>query len=143
MFIRSIVIDIVTERCGCAFTEDYISNEQLLCDPSNPLLAVYRAMISSTNIILADDVVTIIEQWISSGATVNTGLFIVMFDSTCPVRISNTSDPICETITVPTTPSVSSQSSGTIIGVVVAVVIAVLLLVAVIIVWLRWAYKKR
>lgn len=137
------MIDIVTERCECAFTGDRINNEELLCDLSNPTSAIYRAKISSTNTILADDVVAIIEQWITGGATVTEGLVIVTFDSTCPVRIGSNSDPICER----EMDTMSLSSTTTVIGASVAVVIVLIVVLftaaMVLILWQTHRYKKR
>ena len=149
-FIRTIVIDIVTERCGCGFMGDHINDEELLCDPSNPTSAVYRAKISSTNTVSADDVVPIIEQWISGGATVTVGLTIVTFDGTCPVRISSTSDPICE-VAVSSSPLPTSTNAplihdaiiGTIVTVVIVLIAILFTIVIVIILWQRRINEKR
>ena len=116
--IRRAVIGAITDSCDCVYTQDLFDNEQLLCDQSRPLLAVYRAEIASTNMISSHDVVAIIEQWASESATYTEEVFIVTFDSTCPVRITSTNDPVCE---------MSSSNGGSNATAIVATVVVIIL----------------
>ena len=129
--IRRAVIGAITDSCDCVYTQDLLDNEQLLCDQSRPMLAVYRAEIASTNI-SSHDVVAIIEQWASEGATYTEEVFIVTFDPTCPVRITSTNDPVCETS------SSNGGSNATAIVATVVVIILVFIAILIFVIGLGW-----
>ena len=129
--IRRAVIGAITDSCGCVYTQDLFDNEQLLCDQSRPMLAVYRAEIASTNMISSHDVVAIIEQWASESATYTEEVLIVTFDSTCPVRITSTNDPVCEM-------SSSNGGSNATITATVVVIILVFIAILIFVIGLAW-----
>ena len=89
------VAQVIRDKCQCDFQESFISQAVLLCDHQQPTQIVYRANITSYRNYSADQLVGYIEEWVEQGATISTGVFIVTFDSACPVRINDIRDPVC------------------------------------------------
>ena len=130
---------VVNDACQCDFQKSYISPAVLLCDQEEPTRIVYRARIASYGNHSANQLVGYIEDWVKEGATITTGVSLVMFDSDCPVRIGDVSDPVC-------TPTLSPSAPLTVVVIATCVIvaaIAVLVTIAVIIIILVCLIKQK
>ena len=121
MFIRSVVVDIVTDYCDCGFLDSFITNETLLCDTQNPTQAVYRAQVFNFGSISSTQIVSWIEDWVLNGASVTSGPVLVTFDPTCPVPLNSFNDEICQlpvsmSMSIHTTQSTSLRSMPTVVS---------------------------
>ena len=57
-------------RCSCAFTADQLTDRVFLCHPSSPQSVTYRAQLHGTLQAPVTDLITLIEEWASSGDTI-------------------------------------------------------------------------
>ena len=127
-FIRSVVVDTVTDYCDCGFLDSFITNETLLCDTQNPTQAVYRAQVFNFGSISSTQIVSWIEDWVLNGASVTSGLVLVTFDPTCPVPLNSYNDEICEQEVT------AASSLGVIVGSALAVGFIVIICIVVIVI---------
>ena len=100
-----------------------------MCENDEPLQVVYRANITTYASYSASQLVSYIEEWIRQGASITSGVFMVTFDSSCPVEVSDINEPICRlsagTCLLPlaTSAAVAASISVVIIVTVMAVVL--------------------
>ena len=93
--IRTEVTQVIRERCQCDFQEIFISRVLPLCENDEPLQVVYRAQITSYASYPASQLVSYIEEWVRQGVSITSGIFMVTFDSECPVEVSDIDEPVC------------------------------------------------
>ena len=144
--IRMEVAQVVRDYCQCDFQESFISQGVLFCDEQEPTQIVYRANITSYESYSANQLVGYIEDWVIQGATITTGVFVVVFDPDCPVRISDVNDPsVCAqtstsasipTSTSPVTPTSTPSAPNTlaVVGASVSVVVLIFAVATVVII---------
>lgn len=150
-FVQTEVIQAVRSICQCDFQMNYISEVVLLCDEQNPNQAVYRARITSYGDYTAEQLVHIIEDWITQGPMTTSDGNTIVFDPNCPIRISTNSDPICEQAIIiiasitPSSSLVSPSSTAPVVAIVAVLVtsfIAIMILVLVILTCI-FVYRKQ
>ena len=95
MLILSEVTRAIRERCQCNFQQIFIEQILPLCENDNPLQVVYRANITTYASYSASQLVAFIEEWMKQGASITSGIYMVMFDSECSVEVSDVDQPIC------------------------------------------------
>ena len=119
------ILDFINNKsqCECSIAENDFTHDELVCDQELITQVVYRAKIATMSTD-ANNVVSIIEQWILHGASITSGLTLVTFDPSCYIRISSFSNPVCvngnistvattTTTTTTTTTSTSTVPSDT------------------------------
>ena len=107
----------------CGITSDIIDSESFSCSSDSPMHVTYRARLKGTSEISSTALVSVIEDWVSSGSSVIVTGVRMMLDSECPVAISSLDERECQS------PANESSSNNTaIIGGIVAAVIAVLII---------------
>ena len=124
--------------CSCEFTSNNIINDAFSCQGSQGQLrntVVYRAMITlqvPASITDADNIVTIINQWVQTEPRVRVDGVILDVDPDCPTMLDSFNSDDC-VIEGPSNPTSSSSSPvGIIIGVVVAAVVVVIVVIIII-----------
>ena len=129
--------------CSCKFTSKNIIEDSFSCRGSIGQFSntvVYRANITlqvPSSITDADDIVTIINQWVQTKPSVRVNGVTLDVDSGCPTMLDSFAADDCIVPPVQTNPPPSSSSSppyGIIIGAGVAVVVIILLLIIVIVI---------
>ena len=104
------VVDIVTALCpDCGFTDASIDKQCFLCYPDSPSFVTYRARLEGTSHTDSDYFISLIEQWVSDGASVNVTEVLLKVDSKCSVEISNLSEDECTMKPVVVTPTPVSR----------------------------------
>ena len=143
-FIQMEVAQVVRDSCQCDFQESFISQGVFFCDEQEPTQIVYRANITSYGDYSADQLLDFIEEWVNQGATITSGVAIVTFDSDCPVRINDISDPVCaQTSTSVVTPTLTPSTLAVIAASVSVVVVIVVVTAAVIIILIICLVNRR
>ena len=140
---REVVEKVVSLCPDCGFTDDSIDKPSFSCYPDSPSFVTYRARLEGTSQTDSDHFISLIEQWVSDGASVIVTGVLMKVDSKCLVEISDLSEDECimkpvvidptpvsrPTTLVTTEPTPSGQDdpqSLTIILTVIAVIMIVL-----------------
>ena len=148
MDIVEAIVKFMASRCACVFTADQLTDRVFLCHPSSPQSVTYRAQLHGTLQATVTDLITIIEEWVSSGDVIPVQFLPLKLDGACTSFSSSTVE--CEvkkyTEMEYDTPNKSTESteigkgtSGgieTVIGGVVGVVAVVAVMAFVIIIFL-------
>ena len=142
-------------QCSCDFNTDNIIDESFSCRGSQGQFidtVVYRAMISlqvpaSTND--ADNIVTLLGEWVESEPSVRVNRVTLNIDSNCPTMLESFDSDDCEVSTEgtnssPSSPSQSPSSSPTsiIIGAAVATAVVVLFSITVVVIIIMYRRHK-
>ena len=108
------MVDIVTALCpDCGFTDASIDKQSFSCYPDSPSFVTYRARLEGTSQTDSDHFISLIEQWVSEGASVNVTEVLFKVDSKCSVEISNLSEDECTMKPVVVTPTPFSTTEPT------------------------------
>ena len=130
------------QLCGCGFTQDHITEANLLCvaptqQRASEEAVVYTATISETEQVESSDVTAYIDQWVSSGPVLNVAGEDLSVDPTCSLEMNQFSIPQCvpkvEPTTTPTELPTDEPDTGTdTVTIAIAAVAAVLLILLVV-----------
>ena len=141
----------MNQDCQCAFDAAYITSALLTCDPQGTPHAIFRARLSSFARVNSEDLILLLEDWVSTGSASIVLEFIQLnLDPACSVMIDSFDDPVCispaVTLDQPNTPTVGVVESSTtmlytITGLGAALGVGVILAIACVVVCL--VYCKR
>ena len=152
------VVDIVTALCpDCGFTDASIDKQSFSCYSDSPSFVTYRARLEGTSLTDSDHFISLIEQWVSDGASVIVTEVLLKVDSKCSVEISNLSEDECvmkpavvQSSASPSPPTVlatdpmpKEQDSSslttilTVVGIIVIFAIIAMTTTIIAVVWLR------
>ena len=164
--ISSAVIKQLTASCPeCGITSDIIDREQhsFACFPESPTSVTYRARLEGTSETDSGSLISLIEKWVSGGASIIVTGVLMRVDSECSVAISSLSERECSptqppppiTTTDNTTdtesPSIFTDQSffnntvaviGGVVAVVIVLIIAITIIVIVIVI-VNLVWKNR
>ena len=135
--ITSAVLKELTESCAeCGISNDVIDEQSFACFPESPTHVTFRARLRGSSETDSGSLISLLESWVSGGATIIVTGVLMTVDAKCSVAISSLSEGECSMITTQppdiTASSDTSQSStdntaAIIGGVVVAVVFIIAL----------------
>jgi len=137
------VINNVAVYCGCALTEDRLSEKNFVCFPSSHQAVTFRAELHATREASVAELVEGIEQWIRGGVSISVHFQLLTIDALCDVSINSFTEKECKYSTDgPPNPLTEKESkhstdgppkdttveiiSGTAAGVVILVLIIVM-----------------
>ena len=124
------MISDISNACGCSLSIEDIFNDAITCDTDN---MVYRAGIGATSQLSANNVVTIMNNWIehSSALLIDGDTLEIDFDPSCPLVISSLTEPVCGSSDGTSGSSKTSAPllAGIIVGVCIVLVVTVILIV--------------
>ena len=169
MFRGAIVEDINIMCPSCSLSIANIRDDEFSCRGGLTNQIIYRAMIIGTNSYSPNDLLSLIQSWVSSGyASIVVETSHLFLDKGCSTLLDTLRDPDCPLMLPPTTtssvtppkttappsttkekPSVVSNAvrAGDIGGILVALIIAVLtavLLIVLVVTIMKWrAFKKK
>ena len=141
--ITSAVLHQLTLSCTeCGVTSAFIDAPSFACFPESPTSVTYRARLLGTSETDSGSLISLIEEWVSGGASIIMTGVLMTVDSKCSVAISSLSEgecqppptnPITDRVTTsdptsdPVTDSTPTTTDNTaaIIGGVVAVVLII------------------
>ena len=148
--INSAVLDKLATSCAkCGISSDIIDKQSFACFPESPTHVTFRARLGGSSETDSGSLISLLESWVSGGATIIVTGVLMTVDPECSVAISSLSegefsmstrqppDTNTPTSTDSTgTPSSDSQSStdntAAVIGGVVAVILIITLAIAII-----------
>ena len=137
--ITSAVLERLTVSCaGCGITSDIIDKQSFACYPESPTYVTYRARMQGTSETDSGSLISLIQEWVSGGASIIVTGVLMTVDSECSVAISSLSEGECTPTQPPTTDntraptvndtgclSAATDNTAAIIGGVVALVLIV------------------
>ena len=138
--ITNAVLEELTASCAeCGITDDINDKQSFACFPESPTYVTYRARLEGTSETDSGSLISLIEEWVSGGASIIVTGVLMTVDSECSVAISSLSegecsptqppiystDPTPDIISTDTSAASESTNSAAIIGGVVAVILIV------------------
>ena len=122
------MLEELTDMCSrCGITNDVIDKQLFACFSESPTYVTYRARLEGTSETDSGSLISLIEEWVSGGASIIVAGVLMTVDSKCSVAISSLSEGECLT-------SDNSASSCSDTGPIIAGVVVIILIIAVIIV---------
>ena len=123
--ITNTVIEELTALCTeCGITNDIIDKESLACFPESPTYVTYRARLEGTSETDSGSLISLIEEWVSGGASIIVTGVLMTVDSECSVAISSLSEGECSS-TTDSTMTANDSPITAIVGGVVAVILII------------------
>ena len=140
--ITSAVLKELTASCAeCGISSDIIDEQSFSCFPESPTHVTFRARLEGSSETDSGSLISLLESWVSGGATIIVTGVLMTVDAECLVAISSLSEGEC----VPDTETTSSTSNTAAIigGVVVAVLFIIAALVVAGVVIVAFFLKRR
>ena len=138
------VLKQLTVTCAeCGITSDIIDTKSFKCFPESPTYVTYRARLEGTSETDSGSLISLIEEWVSGGASIIVTGVRMTVDSECSVAIASPNEGECSPIitdhvttmdTEGPTDQSSSDSTVAVIGGVVAVVIVLIIAITFIVI---------
>ena len=128
----------IISRCSCIFN---INSEAFSCRGSegnfeNTVVFRGRVIVQDSSVIIADDIVNDINNWVKSSPSVTVGFATLDIDSSCPVMLASIDSDDCVVVTEQPSSS-DSFSIGILIGTIIAVIVIMVIIVVVVLVYLK------
>ena len=117
--------------CQCQITTDSIDEESFACFETSPNSVTYRARLSGTFERDSASLISLIEEWVSTGPTIRVRGVLMRVGEECFTAISDLREGVCSSSETQTT---TSSSTGTVVGGVTAVVVVLIVAVAVVVI---------
>ena len=133
----AILLQLTTSCTECDIASDIIDREHqsVVCVPEFPISMTYRARLGGTSETESGSLISLIEEWVSGGASINVTGVLMTANSECSVAISSVSGGECHPPTTdptndPTTDSATTTTDNT-AGIIGGSVVAVILIITV------------
>ena len=124
------VLKVLKNSCSdCGITNDIIDKLSFSCFPESPTYVTYRARLEGTSETDSGSLISLIEEWVSGGASIIVTGVLMTVDSECSVAISSLSEGEC--LTSDNTMIIITVAVAAIVGI---MVIAIIVIVAAVIV---------
>ena len=140
--ITSAVLEELTESCAeCGISSYIIDRQSFACFPESPTHVTFRARLGGSSETDSGSLISLLESWVSGGATIIVTGVLMTVDAECSVAISSlsegeysmtttqTPDTTASSVTTSDTSQSSTDNTTAIIGGVVAVVFIIALTV--------------
>ena len=139
------MLEELTASCAeCGISSDIIDRQSFSCFPESPTHVTFRARLGGSSETDSGSLISLLESWVSGGATIIVTGVLMTVDAECSVAISSLSEGECSTTTTQPpdtgtpsstdstgTPSSDSQSSTDNTTAVIGGVVAVILIIAI------------
>ena len=112
--ITSAVLDELTASCAeCGISSDIIDRQSFSCFPESPTHVTFRARLGGSSETDSGSLISLLESWVSGGATIIVTGVLMTVDAECSVAISSLSEGECSmTTTQPPDTTASSMTSS-------------------------------
>ena len=128
--ITSAVLKQLTASCAeCGISSDIIDEQSFACFPESPTHVTFRARLGGSSETDSGSLISLLESWVSGGATIIVTGVLMTVDAECSVAISSLSEGECS---MTTTAQSSTDNTAAVIGGVVAVILTITIIVAII-----------
>ena len=129
--ITSAVVKELTASCAeCSISSDIIDEQFFACFPESPTHVTFRARLGGSSETDSGSLISLLESWVSGGATIIVTAVLMTVDAECSVAISSLSEGECvpDTETTGTSSQSSTDNTTAIIGGVVVAVVFIMAL---------------
>ena len=127
--ITNAVLEELTDMCShCGITNDVIDKQLFACFSESPTYVAYRARLEGTSETDSGSLISLIEEWVSGGASIIVAGVLMTVDSECSVAISSLSEGEC--LTSDSSACSCSDTGAIVAGVVVIILIIVITIIA-------------
>ena len=121
--ITSAVLNQLTTSCAeCGINSDIIDEQSFACFPESPMHVTFRARLGGSSETDSGSLLSLLESWVSGGATIIVTGVLMTVDAECSVTISSLSEGECSMATASQS---STDNTAAIIGGVVAVILII------------------
>ena len=112
--ITSAVVKELTASCAeCGISSDIIDRQSFSCFPESPTHVTFRARLGGSSETDSGSLISLLESWVSDGATIIVTGVLMTVDAKCSVAISSLSEGECSmTTTQPPDTTASSMTSS-------------------------------
>ena len=108
--ITSAVLERLSTSCvDCGIDSDIIDRQSFSCYPESPTYVTYRARMQGTPETDSGSLISLIQEWVSGGASIIVTGVLMTVDSKCSVAISSLSEGECS----PTQPPIPDRPTDT------------------------------
>ena len=133
MDIVAAIVEFMAAGCGCDFTADRLTDRVFLCPPSSPQSVTYQVKLHGTLQVPVTDLITLMEEWASSGVIIPVQLLPLKVDGGCASLTSSTAEcEVTESTQTEEGPSGQIQIIPVFAGVVVVLVGVIVVIVLII-----------
>ena len=122
------VINELQQLCQCNLAANVINNGGFICFMQSPQYVTYRAKIQGTTNVAALELISYIEQWVTSGAILNVRAQFLNLQPFCAVPIISADEDECTSTSISTETNGSSGYNTTVIAIIIAVVCIVIII---------------
>ena len=105
----------LTASCAeCGISSDIIDEQFFACFPESPTHVTFRARLGGSSETDSVSLISLLESWVSGGATIIVTGVLMTVDAECSVTISSLSEGECvpETVTQPPDTTASSETTS-------------------------------
>ena len=128
--ITSAVLKQLTASCAeCGISSDIIDEQSFASFPESPTHVTFRARLGGSSETDSGSLISLLESWVSGGATIIVTGVLMTVDAECSVAISSLSEGECF---MTTTAQSSTDNTAAVIGGVVAVILTITIIIAII-----------
>ena len=109
----------LSASCQCQITNDTIDEESFACSEASPNTVTYRARLSGTSERDSASLISLIEDWVSTGPTIHVRGVLMLLGDNCSSAISDLSEGECSSSVAQVDSRASSNiclSTGAIVG---------------------------
>ena len=112
--ITSAVLEELTASCAeCGISSDIIDRQSFSCFPESPTHVTFRARLGGSSETDSGSLISLLESWVSGGATIIVTGVLMTVDAECSVAISSLSEGECSmTTTQPPDTTASSETTS-------------------------------
>ena len=112
--ITSAVLEELTDSCAeCGISSNIIDRQSFACFPESPTHVTFRARLRGSSETDSGSLISLLESWVSGGATIIVTGVLMTVDAECSVAISSLSEGECSmTTTQPPDTTASSMTSS-------------------------------
>ena len=123
--ITNTVLEVLKNSCSdCGITNDLIDEQKFSCFSESPTYVTYRARLEGTSETDSGSLISLIEEWVSGGASIIVTGVLMTVDSECSVAISSLSEGEC--LTSDNTMIIIAVAVAAIVGIMVIAIIVVI-----------------
>ena len=128
--ITSAVLKQLTASCAeCGISSDIIDEQSFACFPESPTHVTFRARLGGSSETDSGSLISLLESWVSGGATIIVTGVLMTVDAECSVAISSLSEGECS---MTKTAQSSTDNTAAVIGGVVAVILIIAITIIII-----------
>ena len=148
--VSNAILEELTLSCvECGITDDITDRQSFTCFLESPTYVTYRARLEGTSETDSGSLISLIEDWVSGGASIIVTGVLMTVDSECSVAITSLSEGECSPTQPPTSSTATSAvystvaTSGNTVGAIIGGAVAVVLIIASTVIVLTVIGKRR